>query len=70
MALTEAGGFSWTWLGGASPPTPPDCPSPQTPLGKEILHGRRSVASLCWGFQADPNLSLAQVWASFSAIQL
>jgi len=70
MALTEA----WTWLGGASPPNPPDwgdgCPSPQTPLGKEILQGRRSVASLCRGFEADPDSSLAQVWAYFSAMQL
>jgi len=52
MALTEAGV-------GASPPKPPDwgdgCPSPQTPLGKEILHGRRWVASLCRGFEADPD---------------
>jgi len=49
------GYVAWLWLGGASPPKPPDwrdgCPSPQTPLGKETLH------ALCRGFEADPNLS-------------
>jgi len=60
MALTEAGVLAWTWFGGASPPKPPDwgdgCPSPQTPLVKEVLHGWRWVASLCRGFEADPDL--------------
>jgi len=55
-------------------PKPPNWgdgqPSPQPPLGKEILHGRRWVASLCWGFEADPYLSLVQVWAYFRASKL
>jgi len=48
------------WLGDASLPKPlgwgDGCPSPQTPLGKEALQERRSVASLCRGFEADPAL--------------
>jgi len=74
MALTEAGVFVWTWIGGASPPNPPTggtaARPPRPPSARRSCRGGVLSLRFAGVLKQTPVPTLAQVWTYFSAIRV